>query len=1003
VLSIGILAVSMPSIGSYAISKVTGYDVNISKIDYEYTEGVFAVSLKDLSLKGKAEGHIKKWLFSIGIKEGFHIKNVTISDFDLKISDIKGKKGFVPIFAEFLDIKNGRFVYGKHTFFIHEIKVNNFKLGQPFTFELVVDNDSWLKNLKASGEGAYALMNGVPDLKGQIYVTQLNLNKISESLKGKANVKGAFTYTKKVFSLNGPFEIFDYEEKGKSFKNVLSVEKTKGDVLLTYSDNAVDIKMSHMLFKGTPINLDLMFEKNSLARLELDSGYIDLQDIKHYIALGSFSKTPIDIWDYVRGGKIKIEKFIFSKDDKLNADLEMEDGEIFYKNLLFQKVGGKIIFDNKKLNMSNFRGTYKSSMFSNVAGVIPFSSEKDINIKGNYAFNLKDVPSLLDLGDLSFRKGKTDGAIELGGNKKRGYILSGTGKLNDADGTWRKVSAKAKGSYTFSNDEIAFDPLTLSRGSSDITIRGKWKKNFMDLKIKGSLNVLHVKPFLAHLVPDMNGTTDIDISVQQKDKWFKLCGDIIMDDLYFDFPGIVKKKSGIQSKANLTITKVDENISLEELLYNIDVFNLALKGNLDKKNVNFDVSVDVTDVERVASVFFFDSDTTKGNIELRAKVRDLTIPVYKLPYIIGYAKVNEGVFRLPWMQKTLEKISFTSFFRGETFDIKLDSLKFGSSLLNRGELHIDGLESPRFSLYIDIDTFEYDDMQSNRTFEIPVILKDSLPAKASGDISLHAKKIKKGKVTGENLDITGIFNDRKLIISELKMDYLEGRLNSHGSIDFSDPHPHIRAEGKFKNFESGLFLDLFGEKSHIIEGKSTISGSIDSSGKSTKDLIGSMKGEAAIFSRDGLIKRWNILSKIFGLQNIKDIFRKNSSFAKDGLYYKRMGATFKIKNGIFNTNDFLIDSPSMLITGNGNMNAKDNEIDGVLTLSPLVAVDRTIDRIPILGRILKKKDKGILSLSFTIKGQADDPAISLNFTNSVGGKTIELLKNILVLPKGMIE
>jgi hypothetical protein len=46
-----------------------------------------------------------------------------------------------------------------------------------------------------------------------------------------------------------------------------------------------------------------------------------------------------------------------------------------------------------------------------------------MNIKGDYVFNLKDVPSLLDLGELSFRKGETDGTIEFGGNEKKGYTF----------------------------------------------------------------------------------------------------------------------------------------------------------------------------------------------------------------------------------------------------------------------------------------------------------------------------------------------------------------------------------------------------------------------------------------------------------------------------------------------------------------------------------------------------------------------------------------------------
>ncbi|MCX5809659.1 MAG: hypothetical protein NTX36_09865, partial [Proteobacteria bacterium] len=618
--SIGILIGNIPSVGSYAISKITGYEVRISKIDFTYTDGIIICSLNDLSVKGNVEGYVKKWLLSVAIKEGFHLKNVIFSDFDLKISDTKGKTRFVPLFPRLLEIKNGKAAYGNHTFIVHEIKISNPKPGAPFTFEAGVENDHWFKTFKASGEGIYK--GGAPDLKGQIHVTQLNLNKLSDNLKGTANVNGPFVYTKKEFSLNGPFEIFDYEERDKPFRRALSVDKAMGNVLLTYAGSVTDIKMSQMQFKGTPLTLDLKFEKNNLARLELGSGFLDLRDIKYYITIDSLAKTPVDIWNYLHEGKVKIKKFILSKGNIVNADLEFKDGDILYKNQHFKNVEGSITFDDKTLNLSNFKGWFKTSMFHNVSGVIPFTSGKTMNIKGDYAFNLKDVPSLLDLGELNFRKGETDGTIELGGNEKKGYTLRGTGKLNNADAIWKKVSVNAKGSYTFTNDEIAFDPLILSRGATNITIRGKWHKNFMDFKIKGDLDVLHAKPFLVALPFGMEGTTDLDLSFQQENKLTKLSGDIVMDNLSFEAPGIVKKKSGIKSKASFVCTKEDDTIYIEELLYNLDVINLKLRGGIENNStINFDAAMDVSGVERIAPLFFFDSKTTKGELELNVVVK----------------------------------------------------------------------------------------------------------------------------------------------------------------------------------------------------------------------------------------------------------------------------------------------------------------------------------------------------------------------------------------------
>ncbi|MCX5816836.1 MAG: AsmA-like C-terminal region-containing protein, partial [Proteobacteria bacterium] len=423
----------------------------------------------------------------------------------------------------------------------------------------------------------------------------------------------------------------------------------------------------------------------------------------------------------------------------------------------------------------------------------------------------------------------------------------------------------------------------------------------------------------------------------------------------------------------------------------------------DNSTINFDAAMDVSGVERIAPLFFFDSKTTKGELELNVVVRSLKFPVKKLPYINGYAKIRNGILKLPQMHKPFEDINLTSTFQGDNFNIDVNNLKFDKNILNTGTLHVEGFEFPRFSLFINMDNFEYDDLQPAGDFEIPVVYKNSIMSNASGDIFLRTKKIKIGIVTGENLNIKGAFNNRILNVSELKMDSLEGNVDSHGSIDFSAPLPHMYANGKLNNIASGVFLESFGGKSQVIEGKTTIYGHIDSSGKTMKELSGNISGDLAIYSQNGLIKRWNLLSKIFGLLNVYDVFRGKSDLAKEGLPYTRMGATFSIKNGIFSTKNFLIDSPSMLINGDGKLNMKKNEIDGTITVSPLVTVDRTIDRIPILRNILKEKEKGFLYVVYNVKGQLDNPDINVSFTNSVGHKTIEILKNILVLPKGMFE
>lgn len=219
-----------------------------------------------------------------------------------------------------------------------------------------------------------------------------------------------------------------------------------------------------------------------------------------------------------------------------------------------------------------------------------------------------------------------------------------------------------------------------------------------------------------------------------------------------------------------------------------------------------------------------------------------------------------------------------------------------------------------------------------------------------------------------------------------------------GVADLSGPVPTMQAEGKISGIRGDVFLKSMGAKTSIIEGEGIISGNLSAKGERRQQFIETLQGKATAYSENGVIRRWNFLSKLFGLLNVYNLFRGKVPLTESGLTYKKMGATFQVKDGIFTTEDFLIDSPSMLITGKVDINAKTQHVQGTVTVSPLVALDRTIDKIPILRSILKRRNRGFLYAVYDVKGPLDDADLSLSVINTIGGRTIDLLRNILVLP-----
>jgi uncharacterized protein YhdP len=194
---------------------------------------------------------------------------------------------------------------------------------------------------------------------------------------------------------------------------------------------------------------------------------------------------------------------------------------------------------------------------------------------------------------------------------------------------------------------------------------------------------------------------------------------------------------------------------------------------------------------------------------------------------------------------------------------------------------------------------------------------------------------------------------------------------------------------------------LFGGKQHVFEGTGSISADLAFAGRDSDALAKSASGRVTVASRDGVIGRWNILSKILALTNMYDLFRGRVDVTRDGLVYRRLSASFDGNNGVFHTNDFLIDSPSMLITGMGDLDVGKNEIDGRMTLSPLVTTDKLINLIPLVRSIIREKTSGFLFFVYNVKGPSQDPEVKLSYVRSVGARIVYLLRNTLQLPKGV--
>jgi hypothetical protein len=170
-------------------------------------------------------------------------------------------------------------------------------------------------------------------------------------------------------------------------------------------------------------------------------------------------------------------------------------------------------------------------------------------------------------------------------------------------------------------------------------------------------------------------------------------------------------------------------------------------------------------------------------------------------------------------------------------------------------------------------------------------------------------------------------------------------------------------------------------------------------GEDFQKMKESLDGNLRFEIENGVIERFNILSKIFSILNVTQILKGRLPDLKTkGLPYHQILANIYVKDGIASTNDFLVDSDAMRITLFGKVDLGKNSIDARIGVHPLVTIDTILSNVPIAGYILTGKDKGFISYFYEVKGNLDDPKIEAIPLKSIEERSWGLIKRLLETP-----
>ena len=190
------------------------------------------------------------------------------------------------------------------------------------------------------------------------------------------------------------------------------------------------------------------------------------------------------------------------------------------------------------------------------------------------------------------------------------------------------------------------------------------------------------------------------------------------------------------------------------------------------------------------------------------------------------------------------------------------------------------------------------------------------------------------------------------------------------------------------------------EEKVVVTGRVSIDkAKLEGEGEDFQKVKGSLNGSLRLEMENGVIERFNVLSKIFSILNVSQLFKgRLPDLTTKGLPYRQILADIYVKDGIASTEDLVIDSDAMKITLFGKLDVGKHLIDAKIGIHPLVTLDTVLSNVPIAGYILTGKEKAFLSFIYEVKGDLDNPKIEAIPIKSMGEGFLGIIRRLLETP-----
>jgi hypothetical protein len=220
-----------------------------------------------------------------------------------------------------------------------------------------------------------------------------------------------------------------------------------------------------------------------------------------------------------------------------------------------------------------------------------------------------------------------------------------------------------------------------------------------------------------------------------------------------------------------------------------------------------------------------------------------------------------------------------------------------------------------------------------------------------------------------------------------------GVIDANGRLDLSETDAvPFQASFGLKDGDAVMLAKLVGLPAARAKGRIDLVGSLEGELRPGTSLLAELEGLLDVSATDGTIRR--------KAPPVVAIARASEALDEfdpsEGILYQRVETVLEFDHGRMYTQAFSLDGPKVGVVASGTIDlmSANKEIDAKVALFLFRKLDRVLERIPILNRLLLGTDANLVAAYFQISGAWKEPDVKPILLPGSAGPTSVVLQGV---------